>query len=121
MIRLRKPLEYFKEKYGSCFYGLNKLYLLMEKQHNRGQEGAGLGCIKLNSTPGNEYIFRERALGSSAIQEIFDNVKHSINVAKTATTREEELPFIGEVAVAFRPIPAHQFGCKPHAHIENLV
>ena len=97
MIRLRKPLEYFKEKYGSCFYGLNKLYLLMEKQHNRGQEGAGLGCIKLNSTPGNEYIFRERALGSSAIQEIFDNVKHSINVAKTATTREEELPFIGEV------------------------
>lgn len=98
MIRLRKPLEYYKEKYGSCFYGLNKLYLLMEKQHNRGQEGAGLGCIKLNSTPGNEYIFRERALGASAIQEIFDNVKHTVGNAKTAEHRDEtELPFIGEV------------------------
>lgn len=97
MIRLRKPLGYFKEKYGSCFYGLNKLYLLMEKQHNRGQEGAGLGCIKLNALPGNEYIFRERALGSSAIQEIFDNVKHSIKAANESSCREEDLPFIGEV------------------------
>ncbi len=97
MIRLRKPLEYYKEKYGTCFYGLNKLYLLMEKQHNRGQEGAGLGCIQLNSLPGNEYIFRERALGASAIQEIFDNVKSSIKVAKETINREEELPFVGEV------------------------
>lgn len=97
MIRLRKPLEYYKEKYGTCFYGLNKLYLLMEKQHNRGQEGAGLGCIQLNSLPGNEYIFRERALGASAIQEIFDNVKSSIKVAKETISREEELPFVGEV------------------------
>ncbi len=71
MIRLLKPLEYYKQKYGTYLYGLNKLYLLMEKQHNRGQEGAGVGCIKMHSPAGSEYVFRERALGSGAIQEIF--------------------------------------------------
>ena len=98
MIRLRKPLSYYKKKYGTCFYGLNKLYLLMEKQHNRGQEGAGLGCIKLNSQPGNEYIFRERALGSGAIQEIFSNVKKTIS-SEIASKHDEELPFAGEVYI----------------------
>ena len=98
MIRLRKPLSYYKKKYGTCFYGLNKLYLLMEKQHNRGQEGAGLGCIKLNSQPGNEYIFRERALGSGAIQEIFANVKKTIS-SEIASKHDEELPFAGEVNI----------------------
>ncbi|MGN1245688.1 MAG: amidophosphoribosyltransferase [Muribaculaceae bacterium] len=98
MIRLRKPLSYYKKKYGTCFYGLNKLYLLMEKQHNRGQEGAGLGCIKLNSQPGNEYIFRERALGSGAIQEIFANVKKTIS-SEVASKHDEELPFAGEVYI----------------------
>lgn len=98
MIRLRKPLSYYKKKYGTCFYGLNKLYLLMEKQHNRGQEGAGLGCIKLNSQPGNEYIFRERALGSGAIQEIFANVKKTIS-SEIASKHDEELPFAGEVYI----------------------
>lgn len=92
LVRLRKPLSFYKKKYGTNFYGLNKLYLLMEKQHNRGQEGAGLGCIKLNSTPGNEYIFRERALGSGAIQEIFANVKNIIG-----NDDSPELPFAGEV------------------------
>ena len=71
MIRLRKPLSYYKEKYGTYLYGLNKLYLLMEKQHNRAQEGAGLGCVSIHTQPGNEYIFRERGLGSGAISEIF--------------------------------------------------
>ena len=71
MIRLRKPLAYFKEKYGSVFYPLGRLYLLMEKQHNRGQEAAGVGVVKLNSCPGQEYVFRERALGTGAIDEIF--------------------------------------------------
>ena len=98
MIRLRKPLSYYKKKYGTCFYGLNKLYLLMEKQHNRGQEGAGLGCIKLNSQPGNEYVFRERALGSGAIQEIFANVKKTIS-SEIASKHDEELPFAGEVYI----------------------
>ena len=98
MIRLRQPPSYYKKKYGTCFYGLNKLYLLMEKQHNRGQEGAGLGCIKLNSQPGNEYIFRERALGSGAIQEIFANVKKTIS-SEIASKHDEELPFAGEVYI----------------------
>ncbi len=98
MVRLRKPLAYYKQKYGTCFYGLNKLYLLMEKQHNRGQEGAGLGCIKLNSQPGSEYIFRERALGSGAIQEIFANVKKGIG-SEIASKHDEELPFAGEVYI----------------------
>lgn len=74
MIRLLKPLDYYREKYGTDRYALNKMYLLMEKQHNRGQEGAGLACLKLNAGPGDEYMFRERALGSGAITEIFSNV-----------------------------------------------
>ena len=71
MVRLLKPLEYYHQKYGTWMYGLNKLYLLMEKQHNRGQEGAGLACVKLEASPGEEYMFRERALGTEAITEIF--------------------------------------------------
>ncbi len=77
VIRLLKPLEFYYNKYGSWQYGLDKLYLLMEKQHNRGQEGAGLGAVKLDASPGNEFIFRERALGSSAISEIFTHVHES--------------------------------------------
>lgn len=71
MIRLLKPLKYYQEKYGTWMFGLNKLYLMMEKQHNRGQEGAGMACVKLNSAPGREYMFRERAEGKDAITEIF--------------------------------------------------
>ena len=74
MIRLLKPLEYYQEKYGTWMYGLNKLYLLMEKQHNRGQEAAGLACVKLQANPGEEYMFRERGLGSGAITETFSTV-----------------------------------------------
>ena len=59
MIRLMKPLEHYQQKYGTWMYGLNKLYLLMEKQHNRGQEAAGLACVKLQAAPGEEYMFRE--------------------------------------------------------------
>lgn len=77
VIRLLKPLDYYYKKYGTWQYGLDKLYLLMEKQHNRGQEGAGLGAVKLESTPGNEFIYRERAVGSSAISEIFSKVHSS--------------------------------------------
>ena len=76
MVRLLKPLEYYHQKYGTWTYGLNKLYLLMEKQHNRGQEGAGLACVKLEASPGEEYMFRERALGTGAITEIFAAVHH---------------------------------------------
>lgn len=102
MIRLLKPLEYYEKKYGTWMYGLNKLYLLMEKQHNRGQEGAGLACVKLQANPGEEYMFRERALGTSAITEIFEAV-HSNYASLTETQlhnaeyAEQVLPFAGEI------------------------
>lgn len=100
-IRLRKSLSYYQEKYGSWQYGLNKLYLLMEKQHNRGQEGAGLAVVKLNSKAGTEYLYRERAEGSAAIQEIFDHVHRnfrdiSSGQLQDANYAEAELPFAGE-------------------------
>ena len=75
LIRLLKPLDYYEKKYGSRYFGLNKLYLLMEKEHNRGQEGAGMACVDLDIEPGNEYMFRERAEGANAITEIFSRVK----------------------------------------------
>ena len=75
MIRLLKPLDYYQQKYGTWMYGLNKLYLMMEKQHNRGQEGAGMACVNLDAVPGTEYMFRERAEGKDAITEIFAHAK----------------------------------------------
>ncbi len=100
MIRLRKPLSYYQEKYGTWMYGLNKLYLLMEKQHNRGQEGAGLAVVKLGTQPGEEYLFRERAEGTGAIQEIFDTVHSTLGaVPREQLTdpvyAEERLPYAG--------------------------
>ncbi|MEZ4720378.1 MAG: amidophosphoribosyltransferase [Flavobacteriales bacterium] len=74
MVRLLKPLEYYREKYGTPFYGLNKMYLLMEKQHNRGQDGAGLANIKLDVQPGSRYISRHRSNSNKPIQDIFDHV-----------------------------------------------
>ena len=76
MVRLLKPLDHYQQKYGSWMYGLNKLYLMMEKQHNRGQEGAGLACVKMRAAPGQEFMFRERALGVNAIKEIFAAFSH---------------------------------------------
>lgn len=101
MIRLLKPLEYYKEKYGTYCFGLSKLYLMMEKQHNRGQEGAGIGVVKLHAEPGSEYVFRERALGTGAIQEIFDNLRPALEKAdvenRSAEWVEKEAPFVGEI------------------------
>ena len=77
MIRLLKPLEYYGKKYGTSRYGLDKLYLMMEKQHNRGQEGAGIACVNLDVPPGEEYMFRERAEGKDAISEIFGRIGDS--------------------------------------------
>lgn len=96
MIRLLRPLSYYKEKYGTEFYGLNKLYLLMEKEHNRGQEGAGVGCVKMDVEPGNEYIFRQRAQGSDAIREVFANISTAISDGKSQGLPDEALPFAGE-------------------------
>ncbi|RYG03676.1 MAG: amidophosphoribosyltransferase, partial [Chitinophagaceae bacterium] len=75
LIRLLKPLSFYQEKYGTSLYGLNKLYLLMEKQHNRGQDGAGIATIKFDVAPGNRYISRHRAMGSAAVSEIFEYVQ----------------------------------------------
>ena len=77
MIRLLKPLSYYEQKYGTWRYGLNKLYLMMEKQHNRGQEGAGVACVNLDAPAGEEYMFRERAEGKDAITEVFKHVDKS--------------------------------------------
>ena len=101
MIRLRKPIGYYKEKYGTYAYALNKLYLLMEKQHNRGQEGAGVGVVKLHSQPGHEYVFRERALGPNAISDIFSHVMPTLEHAHVEDMPPAEVeayaPFVGEI------------------------
>ena len=96
MIRLLKPLAYYKEKYGTEAYALNKLYLMMEKQHNRGQEGAGIACVKLQPQPGHEYMFREKAEGKDAITKVFASAARQIS-----TPNEDDpdghTPFIGEL------------------------
>lgn len=101
MIRLRKPLDYYRQKYGTYSYALNKLYLLMEKQHNRGQEGAGVGVVKLHSRPGHEYVFRERALGSGAITDIFGQIMPQFEHEHTDNLPVDEVeaysPFVGEI------------------------
>lgn len=102
MIRLLKPLEYYQEKYGTWMYALNKLYLMMEKQHNRGQEGAGMASVKLDSEPGNEYMFRERAEGKNAVAEIFANVhKPYKNLSQEQLSdvsfAKTNLPFAGDL------------------------
>ena len=102
LIRLRKPLSYYREKYGTWRYGLNKLYLMMEKQHNRGQEGAGLVSLKMNAPVGEEYLFRERKLGTSGISDSFESLnavidRYLVNTEATDAYVEKHLPFAGEL------------------------
>lgn len=102
LIRLLKPLSYYHKKYGGWQYGLNKLYLLMEKQHNRGQEGAGLATVKLEPPPGSEFIFRERALGSGAISEIFGSVQEKLShfspeKLEDVDFAKKNIPYAGEL------------------------
>ena len=104
LIRLRKPLEYYKEKYGTWQYGLNKLYLLMEKQHNRGQDGAGIVNIKMELSPGQEYINRHRSIEPNPIKNIFEKVAKGIKKAEKNKPEDadvrwiyENVPFSGEV------------------------
>ena len=102
MVRLLKPLSHYQHRYGTWMWGLNKLYLLMEKQHNRGQEGAGIACVKLNASSGEEYMFRERAIGTNAISEIFNTIHDNYRSLKQeqlqdALLAEQTLPFAGEL------------------------
>ena len=102
MIRLLKPLEYYQQKYGTWMYGLNKLYLMMEKQHNRGQEGAGMACVNLEAVPGTEYMFRERAEGKDAITEIFAHAQSHFKgftheQLSDVSFAKHHLPFCGEL------------------------
>ena len=105
LIRLRKPLEYYRLKYGTWQYGVNKLYLMMEKQHNRGQDGAGAVGVKVNMTPGQEYIFRHRSIDPNPIRDVFAKIFKEFNYAKqhfpTAVVdpawAKANLPFAGEL------------------------
>ncbi|MFY7731397.1 MAG: amidophosphoribosyltransferase, partial [Flavobacterium sp.] len=105
MLRLLKPLEYYKEKYGSAFYGVQKMYLLMEKQHNRGQDGAGFASIKLDVKPGQRYISRVRSNHSQPILDVFAQINARINeelaanpaYADNVALQKENIPYIGEV------------------------
>ncbi|WP_055436287.1 amidophosphoribosyltransferase [Lacinutrix algicola] len=104
-IRLLKPLEFYKEKYGSAFYGVNKMYLLMEKQHNRGQDGAGFASIKLDTKPGERYISRVRSIEQQPIQDIFAQINERINneleahpeYSDDVALQKQNIPYIGEV------------------------
>ncbi len=102
-IRLLKPLDFYQQKYGSSLYGLKKLNLLMQKQHNRGQDGAGVGVIKLDVKPGNQYIYRRRESGSDAIAEIFSRIGKKVNETadknqlKDTDFMKANVPFVGEV------------------------
>ena len=105
LLRLKKPLEFYKEKYGSAFYGIQKMYLLMEKQHNRGQDGAGFASIKLDVEPGERYISRVRSNDSQAIQHVFAQINERINddmaanpeYADNVALQKRNIPYIGEL------------------------
>lgn len=105
LLRLKKPLSYYKEKYGTAFYAIQKMYLLLEKQHNRGQDGAGLASIKLNMEPGERYISRARSNKPSPIQDIFSQINGRINqelkdypeIANDIESLKKQMPYLGEV------------------------
>lgn len=104
-IRLLKPLEYYKEKYGTAFYGINKMYLIMEKQHNRGQDGAGFTSIKLDMNPGERYISRVRSVAQQPIQDVFGQINQRINdvleqnpdCVNDISLQKKRVPYLGEV------------------------
>ena len=102
MVRLLKPMSYYRKKYNSIQYGLSRLYLMMEKQKNRGQEGAGIAVVKMKANPGEDYMFRERALGSGAISEIFDGIQSELGKATQEQLADDayimrRYPFIGDL------------------------
>ena len=133
LIRLRRPLSYYQQRYGTTAYGLNKLYLLMEKQHNRGQDGAGVATIKLDPSPGLNYIDRERSTDKQAIQKIFGLIhkNHALALQKEpdrtsdAAWMKENIPFFGEVLMGH--LRYATFGkdglenCHPRRRLNNWM
>jgi amidophosphoribosyltransferase len=117
-IRLLKPLSFYQEKYGSALYGLKKLYLLMEKQHNRGQDGAGVGVIKLDPEPGNPYVFRKRTAGSGAVADIFARISAKINQSgnKDADFLKANVPFAGELLLGHLRYGTHGENSEDKCH-----
>jgi amidophosphoribosyltransferase len=105
LVRLKKPLQFYKDKYGSAFYGINKMYLLMEKQHNRGQDGAGFASVKINVAPGTRYISRVRSNKSTPIQDVFAQINDRLNTVLEQNPdkkddvqwQEENMPYIGNL------------------------
>ena len=105
MIHFKKDLQHFKDKYGTAMFGINKMYLMMEKQHNRGQDGAGLACVKLNMSPGQRYIARVRSNSQQPIQDIFKKVnkgikqasKQHLDLLENIDRFKKEVPFAGEL------------------------
>ncbi len=123
LLRLRKPLEYYKLKYGTWMYGINKLYLLMEKQHNRGQDGAGAACIKLDLPPGKKYIHRFRSNSQQSIQDVFSQIHKEFekvelrnpNLLADPHWAKENLPFAGELFLGHL-----RYGTFGKNNIENV-
>jgi len=118
MVRLLKPIEYYANTYGDRHYGLNKLYLMMEKQHNRGQDGAGIGCVSAKAQPGTEYISRERAIGSAGIQDVFENAYGQIRNVPPGTPCEN-IPFCGEVYLGHLRYSTND--CSGIVHIQPFL
>lgn len=122
MIRLLKPLSFYQEKYGSALYGLKKLYLLMEKQHNRGQDGAGVGSVKLDPEPGQTYLFRQRENGSSAIATIFEQINKEISESgspeetRQADFLKSSAPYVGELYLGHLRYGTHGGNSKDLCH-----
>ena len=133
LIRLRKPLRHYQQKYGSALYGLHKLYLLMEKQHNRGQDGAGVATIKLDPAPGLNFMDRDRSTDKQAIQKIFGRIRQGHDdVVATAGDRaedvhwlKEQVPFLGEVLMGHLRYATFGVGglenCHPRRRLNNWL
>lgn len=132
-IRLRKPLHYYHQKYGTAFTGINKLFLLMEKQHNRGQDGAGVATIKLDPAPGDNFIDRQRSTDRQAIQKIFGGIQKGIQqaidrdpgIANDADRLKKEVPFLGEVLLGHLRYATYGGdsleNCHPRRRLSNWI
>ena len=123
LLHLKKPLSFYKEKYGSALYGINKMYLLMEKQHNRGQDGAGFASIKFDMSPGERYISRVRSADQQPIQQIFKTINKRIQKKISQNSKilsdtdllKQQVPYVGELMLGHV-----RYGTFGKNNIENV-